>query len=254
MFYIKRVSAVIFLLMTVFCALGQSVRTQQGAVLKRGGGVRISGAVIQNKRSMVSVTTNQLGFFSIVSTAGDTLSVSAVGYTPQTFVASDFKDAIIYLIPVTQLDEVIVQGKSLEGELKGIQDAYRGKGVYYNGRPPLLAAIFSPLTAINELFGKNAKRARRFQNYASQELDYQEITRRFNDLTIRNAVPSITNEELPVFRGDYLPTVDQIRTWNDYDLMIYIKKSFKEFREKSRLQDSTGTKSSVPENSASPAK
>ncbi|WP_374166184.1 hypothetical protein [Arcticibacter sp. MXS-1] len=210
-------------------ARAQTEKPQQGAVLKRGGGVRISGALILNKQSKLSVTSNQLGFFSLLSSPGDTLEISAVGYTPQSVVVSDFKDMLLYLIPVTQLNEVLVKGKSLQSELSEIEKSYRSKGVYYNGKPPLLAAVFHPLTAINELFGKNAKRARRFQEYAENEMDYQEISRKFNDLAIKNAVP-ITDEELPDFRSEYLPTVEQIRRWNDYDLVVYIRTSYKEFK------------------------
>lgn len=218
---------------------GQSIKTQQGAVLKAGGNVRISGALIQNKRSTFTVTTNPMGIFTILASPGDTLDISAAGYTPKSVVVSDFKDEIVYLIPVTELSEVIVKGKSLENELREVQDAYRSKGVYYNGKPPLLASVAHPLTAINELFGKNAKRARRFSEYAERELEYQEISRRFNDLVIKNAVPDIKNEELADFKDEYMPTTEQIRKWNEYDLVVYIKSSFKQFRENKTQGSST---------------
>lgn len=239
MFYLKRISVAVtfaFLVLSLNSVSAQSIKPQQGAVLKRGGGVRISGAVVQNKRSNFSVSTNQFGFFSILAAPGDTIEVLATGYTPQIIVVSDFKDALIYLIPITELSEVIVKGKSLENELKEVQDGYRSKGVYYNGKPPLLASVFHPLTAINELFGKNAKRARRFSEYAERELEYQEVSRRFNDLVIKNAVP-ITPEELPEFRAEYMPGLEQIRRWNDYDLVVYIKTSFQDFKKSRQALD-----------------
>ncbi len=238
MFCIKFIPVIAFtlVLLSLSDASAQSIKTQQGAVLKLGSNVRISGALIQDKRSTFTVASNQMGIFNILASPGDTLEISAPGYTAKSIIVSDFKDAIVYLIPITQLDEVIVNGKSLKNELQGIKDAYRSQGVYYNGKPPVLAAIVHPLSAINELFGKTAKRARRFNEYAGRELDYQEVSQRFNDLVIKKTVP-IKDEELTDFRDQYMPAVEQIRKWNDYDLALYIKTSFNEFRDSKKTED-----------------
>lgn len=226
-FYMIVVS--VLLLLSGFSAGAQSIKAQQGAVLKRGSYLRISGASIKNIRSNFSVSTNDLGIFTILSSPGDTLEVSAMGYMTQRIGVSDFQDVIVQLQEITQLQEVVVTGKSLESELNDIRNSYRGKGSYYGGKPPLLSYIFNPLSALGERFGKTGKRARRFNNFAAQELEYQEIVSRFNDLSIKRAVPAITQEELVDFRADYTPTVEQIRQWNEYDLVVYIRKSYKSF-------------------------
>lgn len=232
-------------------------RTQQGAVLKRGGSVRISGAIVENRKSGVSVLSNQLGFFSIMANPGDTISVSSVGYTRYAFVVSDFKDQIVYLIPITNLDAVVVQGKSLETELRETQNDFRRHGVFYEGKPPLLLAVTNPITAINELFSKSAKRARRFHEYAENELEYQEISKRFNERTIRTAVPGISDDDLPLFRSEYLPSVDQIRQWSDYDIIVYIKSSYKtylEIKETEAREKSEAAQKTAKDSIAAPQK
>jgi len=232
-----RIIAFVLVLLTSFLgeqALSQTIKTQQGAVLKRGSNLRISGASIKNKRSQFSVASNGMGIFSILASPGDTLEVSEIGYMSYSRVVTDFNDAIVYLQEITRLEEVVVTGKSLESDLNEIKDAYRSKGSYYGGKPPVLAYIFSPLSALGERFGKTGKRARRFNDFANQELEYQEVARRFNDLSIRNAVPDIKPEELQDFRADYLPTVEQMRSWNEYDLVVYIRKSYKEFKSKEK--------------------
>lgn len=233
----KRIIAFVLALLTLFLgeqAFSQTIKTQQGAVLKRGSNLRISGASIKNKRSQFSVSSNEMGIFSILASPGDTLEISAIGYMPYPLVVSDFQDAIVYLQEITRLDEVVVTGRSLESDLNEIKDAYRAQGSYYGGKPPVLAYIFSPLSALSDRFGKTGKRARRFENFANQELEYQEVARRFNDLSIKRAVPEIKEEELQDFRSDYLPTAEQIRSWNEYDLVVYIRKSYKEFKERER--------------------
>ncbi len=221
------VFSVVFMLIAV--AVSAQSRTQQGAILRRGGATRVSGAIIENKKNNTSVLSNQLGFFSIMASPGDTLQVSATGYTSLSVVVTDFKDQILYLFPITALDAVVIQGKTLEAELSETQADFRKKGVYYNGRPPLLASLASPLTALNELFGKSAKRARRFQEYAGNELEYQEISKRFSISAIKSAVPEISDDDLPIFRSEYLPSLEQIRRWSDYDIIVYIKSSYKTF-------------------------
>lgn len=232
-----RIIAFVLVLLTLFSsekALSQTIKAQQGAVLKRGSNLRISGASIKNKRSQFSVASNGMGIFSILASPGDTLEVSAIGYMSYSRVVTDFNDAIVYLQEITRLEEVVVTGKSLESDLNDIKDAYRSKGSYYGGKPPVLAYIFNPLSALGERFGKTGKRARRFNEFANQELEYQEVARRFNDLSIRNAIPDIKPEELQDFRADYLPTVEQMRFWNEYDLVVYIRKSYKEFKSKEK--------------------
>lgn len=223
-------------LLSAFQGLAQSATTQQGAILRRGTGVRISGAIVTNKRTNASILSNQLGFFSIVAAKGDSLTVSAVGYSALIFPVSDLKDLVVYLTPITQLNAVTVTGKSMEQELKETQDNFRSKGVYYKGKPPVLAALASPLTAINELFGKNAKRARRFAQYSENELEYQEISRRFSVSAIKTAVPEISDHDLPIYRSEYLPSVEQIRKWSDYDILVYIKTSYKSYIENKRAE------------------
>ena len=228
-----RVISFVLSILMLCCFLNgysQSIKAQQGAILKAGSNLRISGANIKNQRSNFSVVSNELGIFTILSSAGDTLEVSAMGYMTKYIVVSNFQDVILNLQQITQLDEVVVHGKSLESDLNEIRNAYKSKGSYFSGKPPVLAYIFHPLSSLGDRFGKTGKRARRFNSFASQELEYQEVTRRFNDLSIKTAVPAITAEELPGFRSDYMPTLEQVRLWNEYDMVVYIRKSYKEFK------------------------
>lgn len=249
MFRIKLIPVILIVgfLLSALAGKGQIVKAKQGAVLKFGTGIRVSGASVINKRSNFAVITDRMGFFSILAAEGDTLQVAAPGYTTQTVTVADFRDAIVYLVPVTELQEVVVKGQSLQAEINEVKEGYRSKGVYYNGKPPLLASVVHPLTAINELFGKNAKRARRFNEYAEREIDYQEVSRRFTETIIKSTVP-ITDAELPIFRSEYMPTVEQIRQWNDYDIVVYIKNSFREFKDNQKNQSQADTtKSETPQ-------
>ncbi|WP_423148784.1 hypothetical protein [Rubrolithibacter danxiaensis] len=210
-------------------ACGQSIKAQQGVVYNKGTGIRIGKADIFNKRSKFRVSSDGFGSFRILASIGDTLEVSCLGYSTEKFIVNDYKDAIIYIEPTNELEEVVVREKSIREDLREVEEAYRSKGVYYKGKPPVYLLIFKPLTFVHELFGKTAKNARRFNSYAKREIEYHEVARRFNNYTIKNAI-SIRDEELEDFKTDFWPTAEQINRWNDYDLMNYIKRSYEEFK------------------------
>ena len=86
-----------------------------------------------------------------------------------------------------------------------------------------------PVTFFNEIFSKNGKRARRFNEYAERESEYYEIAARFNDRTIKSIIPAVGDDDLIVFKAAFWPTAEQMRSWNDFSLLSYIKKSYAEF-------------------------
>ncbi len=212
-------------------AAAQTRLVQEGAVLSRAGGTRLAGVEVQNMRTRAMVASNGLGLFSISSLSGDTIELRALGYVQQRVVVTDFKDMVIRLQPNTQLEQVTVTERSLYKELEEVKQGYRKNGVFYGGKPPLLSYIFQPITALTETFGRKGRHARKFGNYAERELAYQEVGSRFSVYLIKNTV-AISNEDLPVFRAEYMPTPEQISRWGEYDLMAYIVNSYKDFLSK----------------------
>ncbi|WP_207429462.1 hypothetical protein [Pedobacter sp. SYSU D00535] len=210
-------------------ALGQ---TLQGVVFQKGTGSRISGAVVINLRSNHKMSTDGLGTFNIPAFLGDTLEIRAIGFLTQKRVVQNFSVLFVHLQTGNELSEVIIYGKNLKQELQEVEDQFRSKGIYYKGKPPLaLLSPFggSPLTFFHELLSKDGKRARRFSKYAERELEYYEIASRFNDRVIKSTVP-IKVEELEDFKTAYLPSLEQLRSWNDFDLLNYLKRSYEEFK------------------------
>lgn len=212
----------------------QTDKVQQGVLFKKGTTIRIAHADIYDVRSKYRVSSNDFGIFRILVRKGDTLEISGAGYKMQKFMVDDFRDTILYLQPTNELEEVRIKENSIKKELEELQRSYRSKGIYYNGRPPwylLLPFGGHPLTFFHELLSKDGRHARRFGNYAQMELAFHEVESRFNDYSIKRAVPSIKEDELAEFKKAYRPGIEQIRKWNDYDLIIYIKTSYEKFRQ-----------------------
>lgn len=213
-------------------ARAQTQNVQQGVVFKQGTNIRVSNADIQNKKRGFRTRTNEFGMFGIPASEGDTIVISCQGYSSRQIVVQSFKAEIIYIPATLELATVTITAQTLRQRLKETEHAFRSKGIYYKGKPPLyLLSPFggSPITFFYELLSKNGKRARRFHRYADGELAYVEVASRFNDQTIKKIVP-ITDTDLPNFKTAYWPKPEQIRQWNEFDLLFYIKTSYQEFR------------------------
>ncbi|MBC7653494.1 MAG: hypothetical protein H7098_03350, partial [Oligoflexus sp.] len=151
----------------------------KGLIFKKGTSQRLSKVTIENKQSKIKSESDEFGNFSITVNLADTLYFYRYDLQDEYMVISKKQNLIIYMSESLILKEVVVKEKSKQQEQKEILADFRSKGVFYNGKPPLLAYIFTPLTALNELLGKDANNARRFGNYISRENAESEVDRHF---------------------------------------------------------------------------
>ncbi|MEN0055205.1 MAG: hypothetical protein AAGC65_16140 [Mucilaginibacter sp.] len=214
----------------------QQPQKQQGLLLKSAGDIRLGNVAVLNKRSGVAVKSNTVGVFNIAAISGDTLQFTSSGYLSGECVVTDLLDKIIYLQPVIELPEVIVKENSLLQEIRETQLGYRKKSVFYTGTPHYYYLFLKPMTFIYENFKSEVKDARRFNRFAKRELTANEINKRFNDSLIKQIVPVKANE-IDDFRADYSPTIQQLNSMNDYDLINYIKNSYQDYKRKNAGKD-----------------
>jgi hypothetical protein len=210
-------------------ANAQNAKSQQGLLYKTGTNIRLGSIQVLNKRSLAKERSSILGVFNILALPGDTLRFSSDNFQSSYFVVTDFVDQIIFLEPVIQLNEVVVKEHSLKNDIREVQRGYREKSVFYTGTPHYYYLVLKPMTFIYENFKSEVIDARRFNRYARRELAYYKVTERFNDAAIKKIVP-INDAELEDFELDYFPSLVQINSWNDYDLINYIKSSFADFK------------------------
>ena len=196
----------------------------RGVVFEKGSSNRISKARINNAGNQGFAESDGMGLFSIPAAIGDSVRVSKEGFSDQTIIISTNKDLVIQLAKPILLSEVQVTGQSKKEELDELKKQYRKKGSYYSGKPPVLAYIFTPLTALYELVGKTPGQARRFSSYYSREVEQSEIDRRFNAHAV-GGLTSYEGKDLNNFLQIYRPAYQEISGWADYDLVNYIRKS-----------------------------
>ncbi len=230
----------------VFILISSSTFSQRvnGVIYHKGSATRVTNASIFNIRLKSQVLTDIKGSFSIVTSPGDTLLINHPDYMEIKLVVTNYNDLIIHLQRSNILNEVVIKGESRKEQLAEAERSFKKKGIFYNGRPPLLLLSpfgGSPLTFFHELLGRDGRNARRFSRFAQSEGDYYEVAGSFNDYTIKKVIP-IKDEELSDFKKAYWPSVEQVRTWKDFDLFDYIKKSYSKFLTMPKSADSLITK------------
>lgn len=218
----------------------------RGVVLDYATEVRIGNAEITNLRTQQSLVSNGLGIFNVIGIIGDTLKVARTGYNEQNVVIASNDDIVVRLKGITELKAVNVYGITKEQEMQDAMNDYRKQGSYYNGKPPVLAYIFNPISALHEAFGKTGKRVRRFQEYISYEQEELSVDRKFNR-TLITSLTELKDDDLTNFMLIYRPSSDLVRNWNEYDATSYIKKAFTKFDGEGRPKAPTLPKLVIPE-------
>ncbi len=227
----KTIVAFVLFQLVASITQAQPIKIQQGLLFKIGTSIRLGSVSVFDKRSRIKVMSNTIGVFNIPAQRGDTLNFTSEGFQPTDFVVDDFADKIVFMPPIVQLNTVVIKEQSLKSEIREVQRGYREKSVFYTGTPHYYYLVLKPMTFIYENFKSEVKEARHFNRYARMELASTAINKRFKDSTIKQVVP-LKDKDLASFEMDYMPTLQQINTWNDYELINYIKTCYADYQKR----------------------
>ncbi|MGO1521807.1 MAG: hypothetical protein ACTHWQ_09770 [Sphingobacterium sp.] len=216
-----------------------------GLVLERGSSTRIPQANVTNLRTNQVVVSNNYGVFNIGVEVGDSLSVSKIGYGPIKTRINTLEDILIDLHGGTQIETVVITRSTKEAEMRAMLDDYESKGVYNGGRNKFGTYLASPATALYNLFGKEAKNAKRFEQFMGQELEATKVDRVFTKALV-SRLTKLEDEELRSFMDIYRPSPASIDRWGEYDLLNYINRSFKSWDEQGRPKSQRLPKLEIP--------
>lgn len=221
----------------IFIAIGLTAyqtRAQEfmfnGVVFSKETNDRIALCEIYNLRNNYSVGSNDIGLFTIKVKIGDTILITKRNFDDKKIAITSTNSIAVYLTRGNTLNEVLINGSSQKQALNEIKQDFKNKGSFYAGKPPFLAFLFQPLTALYETFGRTPKNARRFNNYYNTELQQTQIDRYFNR-TVINQQTGLDGKELDNFMINYRPDYEQAKNWNVYDGNKWIKDSFKKYKD-----------------------
>lgn len=223
-----RLSLKILMIITASLGLFNSTLAQQtikGIIFRKGSDGRVSEALVKNLKNQVIMMSDDLGMFSIIASPGDTLLVTKKGYAPEKVVIVDRNDITIYLDAVRELAPVTVRGKTEKQELNDVMKQYKSDGVFNDGKSlPFWQFVNSPITGLYNLFGKSPAEARRFAAFSKNELEANEVDKRYTKDLVKR-VTKLSDDEILKFMDFYRPSYQDIKEWDDYQLIIAIKKN-----------------------------
>ena len=181
--------------------------------------------------------SDELGAFTIKAAIGDTLLITKYNFSPQKRIIINGDDLPVYMQPIIELKSVTIKEQSQKQELNDVMKEYRSQGIFNDGKSlPAWEFINSPLTGLYNLFGKEPAEARRFAAFSKNELEATEVDRRYTKELVKS-VTKLPDDEVIKFMQIFTPSFEDIKEWNDYQLITYIKKSFVYYqRNKNRPQ------------------
>ncbi|NGM66214.1 hypothetical protein [Sphingobacterium sp. SGR-19] len=216
-----------------------------GIVVEKGGSGRLSDVNVVNLRTKKRTQTNTFGVFIIEASVGDSLSLTKTGYGPIKTVLQTTEDILIEMQAGLTIETVVVSRMSKEAEMRDMLDDYRKKGVYNGGKNTVGTYLGSPATALYNLFGRDAKNAKRFANLMDRELEENQVDRVFNKTTVRSVI-DLEGDELQSFMDMYRPSYSTVRNWGQYDFMHYVKRSFEAWDKNGRPRSERLPKLDIP--------
>ena len=232
--YITRLSVFYILTATLLCCTVLFAHAQRkefelkGVVLKNGSAQRLSKVLVANLKNFAIVTTDDLGIFTIKCALGDTILFRQKDFSDKKMAVIITSVMMVYMDANITLSEVNIKGQSRRQELQEVMGEYNSQGVYANGKPSVASAILSPLNGLYSLFGSGPKQARRFKEYSANELEQIEVDKRYTRALVTK-VTGLQDTKLTDFMNEFRPSYTDIKQWNQYELIQYIKKNYDYF-------------------------
>ena len=205
----------------------QQALTVKGIIFKKSTPDRISQAVVTDLKTQTVMMSDELGGFGIKTSIGDTLEITKTGYTPQRIAITNNDDLVVYMQPVVELNQVTIKSQSKQQELSEVMKEYKSQGIFNDGKSlPFWQFVNSPITAFYNLFGKAPAQARRFAEYAKNEQEANVVDRKYTKELVKSVTKMTSDDEVDKFMVAYRPSHQDLKEWNDYQLIQFIKKSY----------------------------
>lgn len=212
----------------------------KGQILNLEDELPVPNAFILNFRTHSGVSADDLGKFVLDMLNVDSLSVSSLGFSKMiVHVPANYNEMnvlTIYLKPVRfAIPEVGVQGQQKKVNLEGVPQAKKMnidpelRGDAYNKRPPVLAAVFNPISYIQYYASRRERQKREARKAIVTEAHWAELSKIYT----KKLVMELTGlndsgaDDLMIYINSK-GLLNQMS--NDYDVRETIKQQYKLFK------------------------
>ncbi|WP_147425575.1 hypothetical protein [Mucilaginibacter gracilis] len=201
----------------------------KGVAFKDGTTQRLARVLVANLTDGGITTTDELGTFQLKCALGDSLLFRQKDFSDKKIAVNTQNTVMVYMQANISLSEVNIKGLNKRQELQQVMNEYNSQGIYNKGKPSVASAILNPLNGLYDLFGSGPKQARHFKQFAEHDLQQTEVNRRFTKNLVQRITGLQDSAKVQTFILAYKPSYEDIKAWNDYDLINYVKRSFTDF-------------------------
>ncbi len=205
----------------------------------------IKGARAYNLNAKAGSITGANGLFFIWASIGDSIRLSAKGYNTRTILCQGMsKDSIYYLFTdpayVTQLDEVVVEGKRPEQMKREIKELlteapetnkFDYSGLIANNSSPGSVGAGLSLSAIYDYFSKSGKDQRK-ANILEQQSRYKYYAQWRVNAKLVGRLTGLEGNDLIWFMNTLKLDDMYVLRASDYELNATILRYFEKWKEK----------------------
>jgi len=98
--------------------------------------------------------------------------------------------------------------------------------------------LASPATALYNLFGREAKNAKRFSRFLDSEKEQLQVDKVFSKDAVRE-ITKLDDKDLDSFMRIYRPSPNMVANWQHYDFLEYVQRSLADFNKNGRPEGLT---------------
>lgn len=213
----------------------------KGQVLNLDDELPVPFAFVLNYRTHGGVTTDELGHFTMDMLNIDSLAISSLGFSKTTVrVPANYNEMnvlLLYAKPIRfALPEVKVKGEQAKVNMDGIPPAKKLnidpqlRGNAYNKKPPVLAAVFNPVSFVQYYTSKREREKRETRKAILTEKHWEILSQYYNKelvMELTGLGDSAADDFMFYFNSKEVLNY----TSNEYDVRNAIKEQYKIYRD-----------------------
>ncbi|WP_165798347.1 carboxypeptidase-like regulatory domain-containing protein [Chitinophaga costaii] len=215
-----------------------------GMVADLEGKTGLPAVTIQNLRTKLGTLSSENGRFFVEGAPGDTLEFTMLGYARQHEVIPVAGSMVVYMSRrIYDLNQTTIRARNYHDDSLATRDEYRK---YYNYHKPGAMDILktlpsNPITALSYLVPSKARKQKEhFQHTLVTFEEEKFVDYRYNPELVAR-MTKLESPALDSFMIKYHPTYQFLKTATDYDLLLYIKQSYEEFKQQEALKPKDST-------------
>lgn len=218
----------------------------KGRLVSMGDSMAIPYANIVYTRNRTGTSSNAGGYFSFEMLNTDSLNVTAMGFKPKAIrVPRNYSEAevlTVYMQPVVYaLREVEVTGDKNRPNLDGVpigkstQIPVELRGDAFNEKPPVLAAIFNPLSYWQYYLSKKEKQKRDVREALALERNWEMHSKNYNKEIVK-MLTGLNDEEADEFMVWFNAQYVLPYTSTEYQVRASVREYFEIYKKEKNIR------------------